>query len=40
MSRKPLTRPERLALARATFTGLLSGTARAVTAWLLDQLIS
>ncbi|MFE2286373.1 hypothetical protein ACFXDJ_19675 [Streptomyces sp. NPDC059443] len=38
MPRKPLTRREHLALARATLAGLASGTARAVTSWLLNQL--
>ncbi|WP_405734973.1 hypothetical protein OG607_41570 [Streptomyces sp. NBC_01537] len=40
MSSKRLTRRERLALARATLNGAVSGIVRAVTAWLLDQLSS
>ncbi|MGW6979159.1 hypothetical protein ACWGE1_06875 [Streptomyces sp. NPDC054932] len=38
MPRKQLTRRERLALTCATLGGLVSGTARAVAAWLLDRL--
>lgn len=38
MSRKPRARLERMALARAALNGLVSGSARAVTAWLLNLL--
>lgn len=38
MSRKRLTRRERLALARTALNGTLSGIARAATTWLLDYL--
>jgi hypothetical protein len=34
-----LTRAERLGLAAAALRGVLAGTARAVTTWLLDQQI-
>lgn len=40
MSRKRLTRQERLATVRAILTGLISGTARAVVTCLLNQLTS
>ncbi|WP_406369747.1 hypothetical protein OG788_07975 [Streptomyces sp. NBC_00647] len=40
MSKERLTRPERLALARAVLRGAVSGVARAVTNWLLQQLSS
>ncbi|MGW3507058.1 hypothetical protein [Streptomyces sp. NPDC000994] len=38
MSRTRLTRRESLALAGAVLRGAVSGTVRAVIAWLLDQL--
>ncbi|WP_277879823.1 hypothetical protein [Streptomyces gobiensis] len=38
MSRKRLTRRERLTLARATLSGAVSGTVRAAVTWLLDHL--
>jgi hypothetical protein len=38
MSRMPLTRRERMALAGAVLKGIVSGSARAVIAWLLEQL--
>ncbi|MET7457452.1 hypothetical protein ABZT03_37450 [Streptomyces sp. NPDC005574] len=37
MSRTPLTRRERLALARAALSGAVSGVLRAITAWLLND---
>lgn len=37
MSRTPLTRRERLILAGAALSGAVSGTTRAVIAWLLEQ---
>ncbi len=40
MSKERLTRPERLALARAVLSGAVSGIVRAVTSWLLQQLSS
>jgi hypothetical protein len=40
MSDKRRTRRERLALARTFLSGAVSGIARAVTTWLLDQLSS
>ncbi|MFI8794314.1 hypothetical protein [Streptomyces sp. NPDC055105] len=40
MSRTYLTRRQRLTLARAALGGLMSGTARAVVAWLLGHLAS
>jgi hypothetical protein len=38
MFRTPLIRRERLALAGAALNGAVSGTVRAVIAWLLEQL--
>ena len=38
MSRTHLTRRERRTLTRTALSALLSGMARAVTTWLLDQL--
>jgi hypothetical protein len=38
MSSKHPTRRERLALTRIVLSGAISGIARAVTTWLLDQL--
>ncbi|MEE1943288.1 hypothetical protein V1L54_28445 [Streptomyces sp. TRM 70361] len=38
MSRTPLTRRERLALAGAALSGAISGTIRAVITWLLERL--
>ncbi len=38
MSSKRLTRRERLALSRIVLSSFISGVARAVATWLLDQL--
>lgn len=38
MSRKRLTRRERLALIRAALGGFVSGATRALTTWLLDKI--
>ncbi|WP_405856965.1 hypothetical protein OG407_09855 [Streptomyces sp. NBC_01515] len=38
MPSKRLTRRERLTLVRSVLAGTVSGIARAVTTWLLDQL--
>ncbi|MDH2388574.1 hypothetical protein QCN29_07205 [Streptomyces sp. HNM0663] len=40
MPTRNLTRRERLAISCAVLGGILSGTARALTAWLLEQLSS
>lgn len=37
MKRLRLTRRERIKLAGATLTGLVSGTARAVVSWVITQ---
>ncbi|WP_411153056.1 hypothetical protein [Streptomyces sp. A30] len=40
MSRTRLTRRERLALARTFLSGAVSGTVRAILAWLLEHSVS
>lgn len=40
MSRKRLTRRERPILANAALSSLISGTAKALVSWLLNQLAS